>query len=587
MGGGSKSSAARSRRPPTSSHSDPPTPNPLIPSPLTTGMDYRFYEPTALEFSGCSYVNAGARAYPADAPRRPGTDIPLPLKHRRWGPSNRNGALVFKELTAREIWGDQPERVLEAYGEKWRPGAGATTHLATGSATRDEDHSLGPSPLAPDLPPGYTYDTKVLRHGPFEFPGLPGLRVVMRTEVGNMTISWLDGSVWLAGLDGQWSSNPYHWWSKIGALYDAQRSNKTGGFGSHPSDGYIHYQRIHEIASQPNIFLGPRTRNPVMWKVGAQWDLPPQDYVIFTGDGALEIPAMEELRDWFKSMLSLSTQAQTKHYFSDILTRLDREHIVCMPRRTAIPSVKNKWFTGRADAWMMRQYVYQYAGLAEKGIRTHPKFPPRKITILDRKNLNGRGIYNRDEVIEAVKATGMPYEIVPSMHSLSFKQQVALMAGTGIVIAPHGAALANSMFLPAHSAVVELFPYLMKKNTYRHLAAMMDLHYFPLYSWELLPRNLTQYYGVELMNERYFWEHCTATNISSYDALNTHACNAASKNYPSVVPMDQFKEILRDAIDSIGAFSLLNPEWKAVADTEGVAVTPAPTAASDRYGING
>ena len=129
----------------------------------------------------------------------------------------------------------------------------------------------------------------------------------------------------------------------------------------------------------------------------------------------------------------------------------------------------------------------------------------------------------------------------------------------------------------------------MKKNTYRQLAAMMDLHYFPLYSWELLdPAKHSKFYGVELMSEYYYWEHCIQTNISSYDALNVHACNAASKNYPTVVPIVQFKAILRDAIDSIGAFSLLNPAWKALAPTEGIAVTPAPKVKKDdEHGING
>lgn len=49
--------------------------------------------------------------------------------------------------------------------------------------------------------------------------------------------------------------------------------------------------------------------------------------------------------------------------------------------------------------------------------------------------------------------------------------------------------------------VLQMFPYLMKKNTYRYLANLLDLHYFPIYSWNLLPTNMTQYYGVDLMNE--------------------------------------------------------------------------------------
>ena len=63
-------------------------------------------------------------------------------------------------------------------------------------------------------------------------------------------------------------------------------------------------------------------------------------------------------------------------------------------------------------------------------------------------------------------------------------------------------------------------------------------------------------------------------NISSYEALTEHACNAMSKNYPIIVSPSQFDQVLRDAADSIGAFSMLNPEWAAMVDREGIPVPP-------------
>ena len=38
--------------------------------------------------------------------------------------------------------------------------------------------------------------------------------------------------------------------------------------------------------------------------------------------------------------------------------------------------------------------------------------------------------------------------------------QIAKMAGTGILIAAHGAALVNSMFLPQHAVVIEVCRYI-------------------------------------------------------------------------------------------------------------------------------
>ena len=87
------------------------------------------------------------------------------------------------------------------------------------------------------------------------------------------------------------------------------------------------------------------------------------------------------------------------------------------------------------------------------------------------------------------------------------------------------------------------------------------------------------------MNEMYFWENCIAVNITSYDALNFHACNAASKNYPIVIEEDETRNTLRDAVDVIGAFSLKNPAWKAeFTEKKYPAPSPPSWAVNERKG---
>lgn len=193
-------------------------------------MDYRFYEPTSLEMSGCSYVTAGKRDYDPESPMQPDVDFPLSLRMRRWGPNNRNGLLLFKEVHPREIYGDQPERILSAYGEAYSRTellgsdtyqhtssrtTGAAAHLGAktasgdtidnGSGGAEEDVSVEDLPpeylqdLSPD--PSLNYDTQVLEDKPFELPGLPGLNIKMRTKTGNFTIDWIDGG-WVAALVG-------------------------------------------------------------------------------------------------------------------------------------------------------------------------------------------------------------------------------------------------------------------------------------------------------------------------------------------------------------------------------------------------
>ena len=75
-------------------------------------------------------------------------------------------------------------------------------------------------------------------------------------------------------------------------------------------------------------------------------------------------------------------------------------------RPYVVPSVE-KIFSGRSDAAMWRDYAYARAGLTQRGIQTRPQYPPRKITIIDRKGFNGRGIYNLDEVVAAVAAEAL------------------------------------------------------------------------------------------------------------------------------------------------------------------------------------
>ena len=67
-------------------------------------------------------------------------------------------------------------------------------------------------------------------------------------------------------------------------------------------------------------------------------------------------------------------------------------------------------------------------------------------------------LWNLDGIVAAAKATGLEVEYVPSMGALGFEEQVALMARTGVLLAPHGAALTNLIFMPQHSVLIEVRP---------------------------------------------------------------------------------------------------------------------------------
>jgi hypothetical protein len=56
----------------------------------------------------------------------------------------------------------------------------------------------------------------------------------------------------------------------------------------------------------------------------------------------------------------------------------------------------------------------------------------------------------------------------------------------------------------------------------------------------------------------------------------------AHLQYPIVVPFPDLTNALRDALDSIAAFSLKNPEWAVKADFEGIPVPPPPRQAIEK-----
>lgn len=587
----------------------------------TNCQDPRYYEPSSMEDGGCTLARAGERSsYDATQPIDPATGYAMSLAYRRWGPYGRAGGMRFREVKPFILAGSaNPAALLAAAAE------GSITKAkglkgVTVSAEGPVAHPVSSVGLGP------AKDKARLR--------LSGVTTAAATTAGGeggepVTVQWLDHPMWLAGLDGQWKSNPFHWWSKIGAIYDARRSNATPGFlpsgtdaqgrpvwpggqRGHPDNGYI--QHAWNVPHTPSVFAReqeygnmPQARdappklpwqqsNRLQYKVGPQWELPPLESVIFTGKGAEEIASAEALNDWASSTLQLATmgaspsrQGGTAFTFNNLLSTLSKTNLVCSAKGGVVLGAKNKWFTGRGDAWMWRQYAYQATGLSAKGVRLHPRFPPRQITLVDRVGTNGRGMHDRELLLSLLQATGVPVQVVDDMGSLSFEAQVSLMARTGILVAVHGAALANAMFLPAHAVLVEIFPYGMKKNTYRHLAGMADLTYFPLYSWSTLDPTVEEhrqkYYGVQLMAEEYYWSRCAAVNISSIDALNEHACNAASKNYPVVLGEEEvrgLRGILRDAVDIIAAFSLQNPAWKAIVDAQGLPpLNPRPPYISD------
>lgn len=98
---------------------------------------------------------------------------------------------------------------------------------------------------------------------------------------------------------------------------------------------------------------------------------------------------------------------------------------------------------------------------------------PRRIYI-DRSASPRRNLVNEAELMQALGGLGFVH-VRP--ESLSLADQVRLFRGADVIVAPHGAALANLGFCRPGTRVIELLMDAYCDWSYRNLAALMSLQY--------------------------------------------------------------------------------------------------------------
>lgn len=99
---------------------------------------------------------------------------------------------------------------------------------------------------------------------------------------------------------------------------------------------------------------------------------------------------------------------------------------------------------------------------------------------ISRRAASKRKVKNEEEIIPILKSFG--FEVLQT-EDLSFKMQRQLMRETSVLISIHGAGLANMIFMPKNSKIIELHPDTERYNScFYHLAAAIGLDYY--YSFE-------------------------------------------------------------------------------------------------------
>ena len=70
------------------------------------------------------------------------------------------------------------------------------------------------------------------------------------------------------------------------------------------------------------------------------------------------------------------------------------------------------------------------------------------------------------------------------MGNISFKQQIALLYKTDIIIAGHGSALTNSIFALPRSVMIENFPPYFYEMCFANIAFISQLHYIGVTNYD-------------------------------------------------------------------------------------------------------
>eukprot|EP01138_Halocafeteria_seosinensis_P006370 gb/GECG01006512.1/.p1 GENE.gb/GECG01006512.1/~~gb/GECG01006512.1/.p1 ORF type:complete len:791 (+),score=94.48 gb/GECG01006512.1/:1-2373(+) len=552
--------------------------------------DFRYYEGSSTDYTRCILSAQFERPHPLPFEERdPTIDYPLLFSNRAFGPLG--GKYPFKKLHPDFLSADKngQSKVKEA------------AHCRVPFRKRG-NWALDP-----------TVDTtaETFWRGEAIATEAIGCNGSLK-DSQSVTAEWMDGTLWFSRVEGGWDRNPFHWSSKVLMLYDALRSNRTGGGILPPFRGSLKSAKDavknfetdasqHSIPNSKKQPIRPSKHHPSSIKsrwhirravqyaedhtldkrfrensklgqvvMGTQWSLPSMDYVAFNGDGVGPATSLKynigDLPTWSRGTLNITAPPGTQFLFPPDFQRYtsSSSRLLCA-EKMVVTGQKHKFFTGTADAWIFRQYAYQYAGVQSL---SHPHHPPRKIFFLDRKG--NRNFINRDLVIKELERTGLPFEIVREMNKISFKDQIKKIANSGILLSAHGAGLTNAMFLPQHAVVIEMFPYKLRKTTYSNLAQMMQLNYLSVVAQEKPPYDDSlSGPNHNLLYQDDFVENCDKQNRSSIDTLNLFYCNMPTKNMPINAPIRQLRQTLSEAVKLIGAYSVDNEQWRAVQSERG------------------
>lgn len=123
---------------------------------------------------------------------------------------------------------------------------------------------------------------------------------------------------------------------------------------------------------------------------------------------------------------------------------------------------------------LLRASAYKYCGLVATLKKSH-----QLLNGLFVNQMNKRRVLNEKAMMDGLKQALLNSTSFFSLgfEGISVVEQVQMFAFADIIIAPHGGALANMIFMLPHSHVIEFFPSHWISKRYQKLAANLELSY--------------------------------------------------------------------------------------------------------------
>ncbi len=164
-----------------------------------------------------------------------------------------------------------------------------------------------------------------------------------------------------------------------------------------------------------------------------------------------------------------------------LITSIEYPHI--QAHRLIVPSVTSsteKWFGPFIEGppkWVCEFLRQKFLPLIDfQGSKT-----PEKIYI-SRQKAKVRRLVNEEEVIALLEPLGFKTVI---LESLSVSEQISLMAGAKMIVAPHGAGLTNTIFCQPETQLIEIFSPRYVPDCYWIISNQVGLDYYYLIGEEV------------------------------------------------------------------------------------------------------